>query len=79
MCDVQSTASTTESSTTGASATVLVLRNAPAAVTVTNFFTGSLPLTGSEPSMVALWVGLAVLAMGLAIVVVAVVRRRRLE
>ena len=57
----------------------VILSDIPSTALVTNFFVGSLPLTGSEISLVALWVGLAVLLVGLAIVVVAVVRRRRLE
>jgi LPXTG-motif cell wall-anchored protein len=46
---------------------------------VTNFFTGSLPLTGSELSVAALWIGVAVLGVGLALVLLRFVRRRRLR
>lgn len=61
------------------SAVNVILDSIPSTALVTNFFVGSLPLTGSELSMLALWVGLAVLLGGIAIVVVAVVRRRQLE
>ena len=57
----------------------VIVDGIPSSALVTNFFVGSLPLTGSEISSVALWVGLTVLLGGIAIVVVAVVRRRRLE
>lgn len=63
-------------STAGHSATNVILADIPSAVLVTNFFVGSLPLTGAELSLVGLWLGLALLVGG-AVVVIVHLRRRR--
>ena len=63
-------------STGDRTATNSVVDSIPSTVLVTNFFVGALPLTGSELSMVALWLGIGVLAAGLVLVVIVAVRRR---
>jgi LPXTG-motif cell wall-anchored protein len=65
-----------DASTGDRTATNFVVDSIPSAVLVTNFFVGALPLTGSELSMVALWLGIGVLAAGLALVLIVSVRRR---
>ncbi len=54
----------------------VVLDGVPSTVLVTNFFVGSLPLTGSELSLTGLWVALALLLSGGAVIVVRLIRRR---
>lgn len=65
-----------EAATVDRGALNVILADVPSTVLVTNYFVGSLPLTGVEMSGV-LWMGLAALLIGLALVVARAIRRRR--
>jgi LPXTG-motif cell wall-anchored protein len=57
------------------SAVNVILAGTDSTVLFTNFFVGSLPLTGSELSSTALWLGVGLLAGGLVLVVLRIRRK----
>jgi len=56
----------------------VILANSPSAVVVSNFFVGALPLTGTEISVVGVWIAIALLTAGGSVLVVVARRRRNL-
>ena len=58
------------------SAVNIILAGTGSEVLVTNFFVGSLPLTGAELSLAAVWLGVALVLAGIVAVVVVRIRRK---